>query len=246
VRSHAVRFAFALFGAAALRADDSLAHARHAQALLGPDVWSQVIHIENDARSDRYPRTLHALVFQLAGVLWFYADTDGTQSFSRRRGKLAEDMADFGPLLHDIEPGFRRWHLVLDEPGAPPVRGELPNGCFIESVAALHARLTGGGETIHPQLLAYYVDTAAGLRGHTVLTYESGGWLKVLDTQQSGAARRFPVAAAHDPLALAQALAGDRVTKARVLALAPTAPRVAGYAALPEEPPAKRGLLMLR
>ena len=68
------------------RAD--LTNARSAQAILGADVWSQVIRIENTGSTKKYPRTVHALVFEVAGILWFYQDGEGTQSFSLHRGRL--------------------------------------------------------------------------------------------------------------------------------------------------------------
>lgn len=206
-----------LLGTASVRADDSLAHARQAQAMLGPEVWSQVIRIENTARRSPYPATLHALVFELEGVLWFYSDQDGTQSFSLQRGRLAEEKADFGPLLRDIDRGFTRWRVVPAAGGAAEAaRGPLPNGCFIQSVAASRA-LGDGAE--QPQLLAYYVRTASGLRGHTVLTYKAHGRLGVFDPEQPHHARNFPETLGRDALALARALRGGDVADARLLPL---------------------------
>jgi hypothetical protein len=210
--------ALALLGAATLWADDaSLAHARQAQAMLGPEVWSQVIRIDNTARRSPYPHTLHALVFELEGLLWFYTDTDGTQSFSLKRGRLAEEKADFGPLLRDIERGFTHWSVVSDAPSAARApRGSLPNGCFIQSVAA--SRALGAGVD-HLQLLSYYVQTASGLRGHTVLTYEKRGHLGVFDPEEPERAQQFSKTLGRDPLALARAVLGGAVARARLLPL---------------------------
>lgn len=217
VRSHAFGFALWLLFVAALRADDTLAHSRQAQALLGPDVWSRAIRIENSARHGPYPRTLHALVFELEGVLWFYTDTDGTQSFSLHRGRLAEEEADFGPLLRDIEPGFTRWSTVPAATiAAREPRGSLPNGCFIKSVAAARAL---GGEVHHRQVLAYYVSTPSGLRGHAVLTYETRGRLEVLDPEQPHHTQQFSETLGHEALTLARALSGGKVMSARLFPL---------------------------
>jgi hypothetical protein len=209
--------AFLLGGAVGLYADDSLAHARQAQAMLGRDVWSQVIRIENATRHSYYPRTLHALVFELEGVLWFYSDTDGTQSFSLQRGRLAEEKADIGPLLRDIEPGFTHWSVV---PGAVGVAeapsGPLPNGCFIQSVAASRA-LGVGAE--HRQLLSYYVRTTSGLRGHTVLTYKVSGRLGIFDPEQPLYVQKFPETLGRDALTLARAVRGSDVIQARLFPL---------------------------
>jgi len=106
VRALARRLVLLLLATASLRAGDSLAHARQARALLGPAFWSCVLRIENETRGGAYAPMLHALVFEFAGRLWFYTDANGTQSFSLHRGRLAEEKADFGPLLRDIEPGF--------------------------------------------------------------------------------------------------------------------------------------------
>src|SRR5438128_6171915 len=101
-----------VLAAAVARGDSSLDFARRAQALLGPDTWSEVIQIGNASLSSTYPKKLHALVFEFAGLLWFYTDCDGTQSFSLRKNRLAEEKADFAPLLRDIDPGFLRWDVV--------------------------------------------------------------------------------------------------------------------------------------
>jgi len=217
MRTLPLGFALSLFGAAVVCADDSLAHARQAQAMLGPDVWSQVIHIENAARRSPYPSTLHALVFELEGVLWFYSDRDGTQSFSLQRGRLAEEKADFGPLLRDIDQGFTRWSVVAGaDSAAKAARGPLPNGCFIQSVVASRG-LGAGADQL--QLLAYYVRTSSGLRGHTVLTYKTRGHLAVLDPERPLQAQEFSEALSHDALTLARAVRGGDVVGARLLPL---------------------------
>lgn len=218
--------------ALALRADEALAHARRAQAALGPETWTRVIRVENAARFSRYPRVVYAVVFELADILWFYTDTDGTQSFSLHKGLLAEEKADFAPLLRDVEPGFARWSVVADEAGpAAQADGELPNGCFIKSVAALRRRLAQGDPIARPALLSYYMDTPAGRRGHTVLTYEARGRLEVIDPEWPNKPRRFSAALAADALALARDLNGDRIAAARWIPLArATAPDGGLYA----------------
>ena len=222
-------FALLLIGAATLWADDSLTHARQAQALLGPDVWSQVISVENTAPRSPYPRTLHALVFELEGMLWFYTDTDGTQSFSLQRGRLAEEKADFGPLLRDIEPGFTRWSAVPEATGAAESpRVSLPNGCFIQSVAA--TRTLGAGAN-HLRLLSYYVQTPSGLHGHTVLAYSVRGRLEVFDPLWPNRAQKFPETLGRDALALARAMRGSDVVRARLLPLDASGSQSGHYAA---------------
>jgi hypothetical protein len=206
-------------GAAFARgADSSFVHARRAQAQLGPEIWSEVIRIENSNIAGRYPRTLHALVFELADILWFYTDTDGTQSLSLQRGRTAADRADLAPLLREIDPGFTWWRIVPGEAAAtsatPGRRGELPNGCFIESLAALRVRRERGETIANARLLSYYVDTPAGRRGHTVLTGATDRGVEVIDPQEVEPLRIFPRELSGDALTLARALVGE-VAQAR-------------------------------
>lgn len=221
LQSPLVVLLLALAFAACLRADATLAPVRHAQALLGADTWSRVIRIENAARGSRYPATLHALVFELAGLLWFYTPVDGTQSFSLYRENLAAEKADFAPLLRDIEPGFAHWTEVPAPAPLPPVDplALLPNGCFIESVAALRAQLERGAAVAAPRLLSYYIDTRAGRVGHTVLVYEERGRVVVVDPAEPH--RPFGIATrlAPTPLLLARAFAGEGVAQARAIGL---------------------------
>ena len=210
--------------------DKSLEQARRAQALLGSDVWSQVIRVENRDRTAHYPRVVHALVFEFADMLWFYTSSEGTQSFSLHRGRLAEEKADFAPLLREIHPGFTKWTV---EPGAPAVvDGNLRNGCFIESVVALRDRLLRGGETVHPRLLSYYVITPEGQRGHTVLTYEAGGRVEVIDSAQTGKPFTFPATVAGDALKLAREFQGPEVSSARLFPIDWPAVRAGRYTTL--------------
>jgi len=218
---------------ALLPAQPALENVRTAQALLGSGVWSRAITVRNEARVSPYPKIVHALVFELAGILWFYTDVDGTQSFSLHQGNLAAEKADFGPLLRDIEPGFTRW-----TPAAPDaaVRGTaaggspLRNGCFIESVVALRERMARGEVAEEPRLLSYHAESPGGRVGHTVLAYRVGGRLEIIDPSQRERAFAFPVSAGADPLALARALAGRDVVRARYLPL-PAEVTLAGKAA---------------
>ncbi len=209
-----------LIFATVLRADHSLDQARRAQSLLGPDIWSQIIRVENAAKPSPYPRRLHALVFELAGILWFYTATDGTQSLSLQIGRLAEEKADLGPLLRDIDPGFTRWSVLPRERWPQVVPGlVLQNGCFVESVAALRERLARGEPMERPRLLSYYAKSPLGQKGHTVLTFGTGAELEVVDPAQSDTRLFFTKAIGRDPLALARAVQGPEVVKARYVSL---------------------------
>ena len=210
--------------ASLLRAATPLDNARRALALLGEGVWSQVIEIENAAAAGgaRYPSVVHALVFEFEGILWFYTDADGTQSFSLHRGRLAAEKADFAPLLREIEPGFCRWTVLpsLAPGGAVPAETEpLKNGCFIESVAALRARVAEGRPIRAPRLLSYYVNHGGARVGHTVLAYEAEGRVEIFDPGRPATRFSFPLRAAREPLALARALERHPIAHARFLAL---------------------------
>lgn len=228
-------FVLALVLVTAGRAQSSLDAARRAQELLGPEVWSRVITIENENRHSPYPRTVHALIFELAGILWFYTDHDGTQSFSLHVGRVEEEKADFAPLLRDIDPGFRRWAGVERDPaGRTRQDGDEPlrNGCFVESVVALRERLGRGGVAEEPRLLSYYAATSSGRVAHTVLAFNVGDRVEIVDPAQRDQAFVFPRKSGASALALARALVGRDVVQARyvplrmdgLLASAPVAP----------------------
>jgi hypothetical protein len=209
--------------AGAVSASDGLSDARAARTLLGPAVWATVARIGNARapgalRRNAYPKTVYALVFELSGVLWFYTDTDGTQSLSLRLGTVDADKADPGPLFLAIDPAFGSWSWVDDAPDLParPSDG-LPNGCFVESVAALVRRIAVGGEADAPRLLSYYVDTPAGRRGHTVLVFNARGCLSAIDPELSERPVEFPAYLGADPRSLSAYLRGGPVAAARML-----------------------------
>ncbi|MBC7365275.1 MAG: hypothetical protein H7343_00465, partial [Undibacterium sp.] len=195
--------------------NSGLAHARRAQVLLGADVWSQVISVQNTGRTAHYPRTVHALVFELAGVLWFYTDTDGTQSFSTHRGRLEGDKADFAPLLRDVHRGFSSWTVVpADFTSRATETDRLLNGCFIESVANLRQRLLIGGAVTRPQLLSYYAGAGNHVAGHTVLTYETAAGIRVIDPVDPSRPMLYPREFARNAATLSTALVGRLIEKA--------------------------------
>jgi hypothetical protein len=209
-----------------LRGQPALENARRAQVTLGGEVWSRIIRVENMTPAGRYPAIVYALVFELQGLLWFYTDTNGTQSFSLHRDNLAAEKADFGPLLRDIEPGFARWS-VLGEAEAARIKpaAQLPNGCFVESIALWRERVALGEAIEEPRLLSLYFDSRARRSGHTVLAFREGNAIKLIDPAQPWAIISVAVKYAADPLKLAREIGGKAVTRARVLPLAsPQAP----------------------
>jgi hypothetical protein len=203
------------------RAASSLDSALEAQARLGTEVWSQVIRIENKTPAKGYPKVVHALVFELADILWFYDGAHGTQSFSLHKGRLAEEKADFAPLLRDIHAGFGRWTVVGERARAGRERIALRNGCFIESVVALRERLALGGEVVRPKLLSYYLNSSGSLHGHTVLAYETGDRVEIIDSALANQRFNFPAPLAADAMKLAKAVAGSKVASARLFSLEP-------------------------
>jgi len=151
----------------------SLVHARRAEALLGPGLWTRVIRISNRAEGGRYPPQVDALVFELEGVLWFYTDTDGTQSLSQLLRHAEQDKAALGPLLLHLNPGFTAWEdaPVIDHEQLAE-KTPLPNGCFIESLVAM----PGGG-----------------VHGHTVLQFRGNeGWIVIDPYRPKKRQRIFP------------------------------------------------------
>jgi hypothetical protein len=209
--------------ASPLLGSSALEHARQARAMIGLEHWARVIRIENTSRRSVYPREVYALVFELGGVLWFYTDVNGTQSFSLHLNNLAEEKADFAPLLRDIEPGFAACTEVPDDEATSSARanGPLPNGCFIESYAALRERAKRGELILKARLLAFYVMRAGHPLGHTVLTYETPEGVFVIDSLGSGEPVVVARATADDPRALAHALRPDlKIARARWAPLA--------------------------
>lgn len=163
--------------------------------MLGPAIWRRVIVIQNSALSSRYPRTLGAVVFEMGGILWFYASVDGTQSLSQRLGQLDADKAGLGPLLTEIDPGFTRWEVSPDN-AVDGATGPAPaNACFLECIQLLRERLASGAVVIEPRLLSYYVSVRGGILGHTVLYFRTMEGPMVIDPRFPK--KRLRIRAAH-------------------------------------------------
>lgn len=201
-------------------ADRSLDDARMAQQLLGPGIWSRVLRIENHNRRGPYPRTVHAVAFELAGILWFYTDCNGTQSLSLHRGRLAQEKADLKPLLLAIDPGFTRWTVLPDAaPNAAVRHSPLKNGCFIESVVLAQSLAVQRLRPRKTLLLSYYAAPNGEQPGHTVLACIEDHAIDVFDAEDPSSPRRLPLLARDNPLRLARAFAGAYVERARFLPL---------------------------
>lgn len=204
--------------ASGLNADKSLAFVRRAHSLLAGYTWSEVVSIDNTSAASRYPVVVNALIFQLDSALWFYTPTDGTQSLSHFRNRVAADKRELGPLLAAIDPGFTRWEVRPDSDEPHAGNSRIPNGCFIESMALLFQRLARGAQVQNPKLLSYYVALPGGIRGHTVLQFTAGGSLQVVDPDRPKRITRIGHAREDDPNSVVGRIRGD-VAKARYLPL---------------------------
>jgi hypothetical protein len=185
-----------------------------------------------------YPKTVYALVFELSGILWFYTDSDGTQSLSLTTGTLERDKADPGPLFRAIDPGFGSWSWLGETRGTSSRASRAPpNSCVEESIAALARRVMVGGQADSPRLLFYYVDTPGGRLGHTVLLFTAQGGLEAVDAESSERPIIVPSYLGADPRSISTYLRGGPVAAARTLPILFTgkAPSAGRWAAIPRD-----------
>ncbi|HEY1793047.1 MAG TPA: hypothetical protein VGG34_09015 [Opitutaceae bacterium] len=223
MRTLLLMIVLAAAGPAGARApEQGLGDAASARSLLGAGPWARIVRIENSNPSGffsrgSYPKVVYGLVFEMSGILWFYTDTDGTQSLSLTRGTVGRDERDPGPLFLGVEKGFRAWSWV-DESRVPRgPSGRPPNACFIESVAEAVRRAAVGTRVLSPELLSYYVDTPHGRVGHTVLIYDSGSGLVAVDGESAGRPVRIPAGLGADLRAISAFLRGGPVSAVRTL-----------------------------
>jgi hypothetical protein len=213
----------AVAGGCFANAEDGLSDATAARRLLGPEVWSRIVRIENAPphgleKRTPYPPTVHALVFEISGILWFYCDADGTQSLSRRYGSVEADKADPGPLFKAISPRFGPWSWVdnsADSEGAaaPPP----PNACFIECIAELRRRSRLGKQTGLPRIVFVYEDSPTGRHGHTILVFQSRSGLSAVDPDFSSIPIQIPAGVGTEARAISSYVIGRDVDDAREL-----------------------------
>jgi hypothetical protein len=194
-------------GIAGTSTPSGLQSARSAQSLLGPETWSRILQIENSNRSSPYPKTVYALVFQFAGILWFYTEADGTQSFSLYKNRVNEEKADLSVGLRAIEEGFTRFTVMPPAASATPSRKELPNGCFIESVVSGWKRFAAGEYILEARLLMYYPRSKPS--GHCVFVYRTDRGVFVIDSSEAGGPRRVASEWPSTPVALARVVASS-------------------------------------
>jgi hypothetical protein len=190
----------------------STLEARRAAAMLGPSLWQRVLVIRNTGRTDVYPTTFAAVVFEMGGILWFYCPVDGTQSLSIRRGQAAADERNLGPLLREIDPGFAHWDVLPPDDRPLPPGPVPPNACFLECLALLRGRLLAGVPTEMPRLLSYYIAVPGGVSGHTVLYFQGREGPIVIDPHFPKGRRRIGSARPDDARSVAACLRRDIVS----------------------------------
>lgn len=162
-----------------------------AQRLLGPEVWSRVLRIENSNPASPFPPIVYATVFEMGGILWFYTGMDGTRSFSRHIGRLEAEKTEFAQLLRHVDPGFTAYATLPEAMVTFAKRtGALPMGCVIDSWLALRDLVERGVPVLRARLLTVYLQQGGGLAGHTVLAYETVLGVHMIDRAVSPAPRQ--------------------------------------------------------
>lgn len=166
----------ALSGSAAL-AQSSRASAYQAQRLLGGEIWSEVVEIENTAPSAAFPARFAATLFYFDRHLWFYTESEGTFRLSRLRRSLAGQKAKLPWLLKAAHDGFRAYSVLPSAAAGPvetPAAVGLAKGCFIESIYHLRRLAAEGRSLESARLLQFYMKKGSRISGHTVLVYKAG------------------------------------------------------------------------
>ncbi len=207
--------------ARAATAPSNLEAVNGARRLLGRDVCSRVLEIENTGSISLYPRITYALVFEFNDILWFYTPHDGTQSLTLYANQLEHDKTHLQPMLTEIHKGFSRFR-ELPEGVWDSVVGVLPNGCFIESVVALRELFATGQRILRAGVLLYYAKGHAR-QGHAVLAYETESGVFIDDSERARpekikgrwSERPLEIARRHEP-ALRKDLVAAKMVPIRV------------------------------
>jgi len=190
---------------------ESTIYARRAAAMLGPEIWKQVIVIPCPKQTSRYPRSLGAVVFEFGGVLWFYTATEGTQSLSTQYGHAELDKRDFSLLLLRLDPGFAHWEPDYGAGPHDAVGPTPPNACFLECIVLLR-QLAASGTVSEARLLSYYISVPGGVHGHTVLFFRTSKGPMVADPHFPKERFRIRTAQCGDPKRVADDLRPDVVS----------------------------------
>ncbi len=195
-----------------LAADE--AAARRVHALLDEHQWAQLVRITNRMPTRVLPAVAWATVFALGDRLWIYLPREGTQSLSVFAGRLARDQADLSDILQRLHAGFVAHEVVAGDDSVlmgiemletmMAAGGELPNACFVRSVAWYQRLLALGAPVENAHLLLLYGGQGASRWGHTVLCFEADdGWF-YWDPDSPAQARPVPGGEVDDDLATAR------------------------------------------
>jgi hypothetical protein len=198
----------ALLLAIPLRAG-SLESAFRARELIGPDVPTRLVRIENRATGpSRYPAEFHGLVISFADIVWLYTEFDGTQNLSFRRGQVAEDQANLGALLQTVEPGLQVFHDEASATPAQPLPSAPPNGCFVACLARWRELLQSASPPRAARLIACFPPDRPS--GHMLLEFRRGRHRYVFDPDLPDRLQRLSREVGDTPLAVASAALHDR------------------------------------
>ncbi|MEJ1973063.1 MAG: hypothetical protein WDM96_11570 [Lacunisphaera sp.] len=183
--------------------------AYRAKELIGPGVWSRVVHLENEpVKHGSYPSEFYGLIVEFADVLWFYTEYDGTQNLSRRRGQVAADKANLGELLRAVDPALRQYTIKPDL--SEPIGENVipPNGCFLACLVRWRELRQAEHSPKHARLIACYPpETKAG---HMLLEYRRGLRRYIFDPDRPKQLIRLPWFSTDEPLAVAVRVLGER------------------------------------
>lgn len=184
-----------------------------AHDLLGPEVWSRVVRIENQvpvpdpsaqsasAPAEPYPAEFYGLVIAYADILWFYTEFDGTQNLSSRRGQLAADRARLDDLLREVDPRLLSVTEETERPLRSALPETLPNACFVSCLKHWQALLQAGHPPRQARLIACYPPHSRS--GHMILVYRLGMQRFVFDPDRPAQRIIIPFWSADDPLTIA-------------------------------------------
>jgi hypothetical protein len=181
-----------------------------AQELAGPDVWSQVIRIENaePRETARLPEHFYGLVVVFADIVWLYTEFDGTQNLSPRRGQTTADIANLGELLRAVDPHWVGFEVATQ----PPLPAELPlsppNSCFPACVAQWQELMRTKRPPKEARLIACYAP--GRITGHMLLEFRKGWSRYVYDPERSLQPIRLRWGTGRDSLAVANAILAPR------------------------------------
>jgi hypothetical protein len=201
--------ALALFAASPAAAHTSPEPALQAQDMLGREIWSRVVKLENYNRHSRYPATVYATIFEFDDVLWFYTSS-GTQPLSRSRNRVDQYKQNLLPLFRSIDRGFSSFEFVAGGQDEPTGLAQLENGCVIESIFTLGKLRASGTEVKKANLLLYSTtrnsrrSVGGSPAGHAVLVFETPEGRFFVDPPEIHVVKPLAETAQWDPSILAR------------------------------------------